>query len=181
MYFNINTSYRLENNFEILNGTIRNTAHRFWNHYYWKLPDFSCTNFGYCVTYGQNPKQNFIESGQTAAIRHKPYNSTNFRLNIESLNQIVSFCKNKNIKLFILSTPCRLEYKNHLDLKKIEMIDYNINAIVKKNPQLYYINYKNNPAFIDADFFDADHLNITGSKKLTLKIDSLIKNKTKIN
>jgi hypothetical protein len=175
MYFGINTSYKPENNFEILNGTMRNSARKFWNHYYWQLPDFSCTDLGYCITYGQNPNQNFIESGKTAAIRHRPYNIENFNLNIESLIQIISFCKIYNLKLFILSTPCRDEYKNLLDYKKIQLIDRTINNIVKSNSEVYYIDVKNNINFTAADFFDADHLNIKGSKKLTLKIDSIIK------
>ncbi len=175
MYFDINTSWKPENNFEILNGTIINTAHKFWNHYYWKLPDFSCTDLGYCITYGKNSKQNFIESGETAAKRHRPYNSSNFNLNIESLKQIISICKKKNIKLFILSTPCKTEYKNLLDHKNIFFIDSTINTIVDTNPNVYYFDFKNNSDFTNVDFFDADHLNIKGSKKLTLKIDSAIK------
>ncbi len=176
--FDINTSYSPDNNFEILNGTVRNTAHKFWTHYYWKLPDFSCTNFGYCITYGQNPKQNFIESGETAAKRHRPYNTNNFKKNIESLKQIISICKTNNLKLFILSTPCKNEYKNLLDKTNIRLIDSTINNVVKNNLAVDYLDFKNNPDFTDADFFDADHLNITGSKKLTLKIDSIVK-KTK--
>lgn len=175
IYVGINKSCALENNFEILNGTIRNTAHKFWNHYYWKLPDFSCTDMGYCITYGQNPKQNFAESGETAAKRHRPYNANNFNKNIESLKQIISICKTNNLKLFILSTPCKKEYKNLLDKTNIRLIDSTINSVVKNNLAVNYLDFKNNPDFTDADFFDADHLNITGSKKLTLKIDSIIK------
>lgn len=175
IYFGINTSWRPDNNFEVLNGTIINTAHKIWNHYYWRLPDFSSTNLGYCVTYASNPKLSFSTSGYAAYLKHKPYNHQNFRLNIISLGEIISFCKHRDIKLIILSTPCRKEYNAHLEKNLISIINRSMDSIVQANSMVTYISPKQIKSFTTIDFFDADHLNIRGAKKLTAAIDSMVR------
>ena len=45
--------------------------------------------------------------------------------------------------------------------------------VLKLNDSIYY-NFLTDKSFIAEDYYDADHLNEIGAKKLTLKIDSII-------
>ena len=175
IYFGIHSSCKPSNNFEILNGTTINSVRKLWNHYYKKLPNFSSTDLGYCVTYASNPKQSFELSGYNAYQKHKPYNYKNLNSNISSLGKIVSFCNQKKIKLIILNMPSRTEYTKHLDSRLIAVINHSMDSVVAVNASVEYLNFNNSVLFSEMDYFDADHLNIRGVKKITAKIDSIVR------
>ena len=49
----------------------------------------------------------------------------------------------------------------------------NIN-FCKQNKSIYYFDLLKDKSFKANDYFDADHLNEIGAKKLTMKLDSII-------
>lgn len=55
-----------------------------------------------------------------------------------------------------------------------------LNRIIKEHKHVTYKNYMNDTTFLKNDFYNADHLNKDGAKKLSLKLNSLI-NKIVIN
>ena len=47
--------------------------------------------------------------------------------------------------------------------------------LTKQYANTSYINWLSDDSFIASDFYDADHLNNIGAKKITLKMDTLVR------
>jgi hypothetical protein len=94
-------------------------------------------------------------------------------LNIESLDYIENFAKNNNIKLMYISTPVN---KSYYKLLKKNQLNYMLNFINerKDNKKIFYFDFMNNHNFKDKDFWDSDHLNRKGAKKMSNILDSLL-------
>ena len=51
-----------------------------------------------------------------------------------------------------------------------------MSSLTKNYNNTTYVDFLLDTSFVKADFYDADHLNDKGAKKLTIKLESLIKN-----
>ena len=61
-------------------------------------------------------------------------------------------------------------------VKKIEL-----SSLITESSNTFYYNLLTDASFNEIDFYDADHLNKIGAKKLTQKIDSLLVQNNSIN
>jgi hypothetical protein len=76
--------------------------------------------------------------------------------------------------VIIFTTPA---YKTYVQNLEINQLNNTINTVTKfadTYPNTRYYNLLNDKSFNQEDFFDADHLNETGAKKLSLIIDRII-------
>ena len=102
---------------------------------------------------------------------------------MELIEKIIEKCKEKSIKVILITTPFKKEYNNFFkeDLLKNNFYD-NIEKIRRKYNLLYFDlshDYKNFDE--ERDFRDYDHLNEEGSKKFMEILDEkLLENKIDI-
>lgn len=115
--------------------------------------------------------------------KKKLQENRNLDFNIELIEKIIEKCKEKSIKVILITTPFKKEYNNFFekDLLKNNFYD-NIEKIRSKYNLLYFDfshDYKNFDE--KRDFRDYDHLNEEGSKKFMEILDKkLIENKIDI-
>lgn len=103
------------------------------------------------------------------------YNNQKLKINEKSekyLNKIIDLCKEKNIKLILIKTPC---VYNSFDIAKLNYIED-----IAKEKDIMFLNYVKNIDKLNlnynTDFYDSGHLSITGSQKISLDIVNTINN-----
>lgn len=124
------------------------------------------------------PKEiNLVQSGFDRALNQtrKQGDRNHFKYNVQILNSIISLAKEMNFQLILYTLPAYQTYIYNLDPKQLSTT---INTAVKlktQNPEVVsYYNFLEDKSFTKADFYDSDHLNESGAKKLTAKISKLI-------
>ena len=82
----------------------------------------------------------------------------------------------RHIKVFLFTPPAYFTYTNNLNQKQLNQTIATAEALKKVNDHVSYINFLNDSTFIKSDFYDADHLNDIGAKKLTETINAYFNN-----
>lgn len=172
IHYGIYNNYNLADNYELFNNNFETNLNRIKNYYLSNRSNITCTELGAGPTDTIAAFQK-LKNGKERAIL-QTLDNTYFLKNIEILEYIAGFAKEKNIQVILFTTPA---YKTYVE--KLDPIQLNstINAAVKiKNSysNVSYINLLTDQRFAEKDFGDADHLNALGAKKLTLIIDSII-------
>jgi hypothetical protein len=174
IYYHIKFDAEIADHMEILSQFKVNLL-KLYNYYYLKDKGITSSALGWGTGYSSKIKNDLIETGKSAALRHSSKDDRYFNENLEILKSILAFAKAKNIEVFLFTAPAYKTYIKNLDSTQLNRT---INAAIQiagSNQNVTYFNLLKDPSFDKADFFDADHLNEIGTKKLTLKLDSLIK------
>ena len=182
IYYGIDTQ-SASDRFEILNGKPGINIQRIYNFYVKNNYSISCSEFGWATTYKSEVVNNLDESGITTALRHsyKDLHSERriklFKENITALSSFAEYCDKNNIQVLFITFPAYYTYRERLNTEQLQLMNETINGLVKKHNNCLYINWFDNSDFVREDFFDVDHLNEIGAKKITEKlalcIDSL--------
>ncbi|MBS7786141.1 hypothetical protein KIH23_02430 [Flavobacterium sp. CYK-55] len=91
---------------------------------------------------------------------------TDFTINARRIQEMINLCKQKGIKVLIVSMPQTRVYERYLNPKKLNKIIQTCTSFEQKNPGVaYYLNLFADKRFNDEDFYDADHLNDQGAVK----------------
>jgi len=120
-----------------------------------------------------------IKTGETAALRHTTKDLSKLNESLEILKEIIGFASENNIEIIFYTSPAYNTYVSNLDKNQLNLTINTITELTEKNSNCNYFNLLNDTHFYSDDFRDADHLNPEGAKKLSLRIDELISNKTK--
>ena len=159
MYYGFN-NYNPFENFEILGESPRRNFRKLSDYYLRHRSKVWSDELGN----GRAPKTVNVDSGIVAVRKHTQRKLSVFRENVAYLDSIVNFRKT-----IIISTPTYKTYYENLDPEQMSMTY----AAIKKQNADYY-DFMKDPSFNKEDFFDADHLNESGAKKFTLKLDSIL-------
>ncbi|RCW27023.1 hypothetical protein [Marinilabilia salmonicolor] len=121
--------------------------------------------------------ESFDITGRKAAIRHTPKDFKKFPQKKNQLEKLIEITTEKNIQLFLLTTPKMKQYRKHLSSEVLNKIDSLCLGFAIENENTHYINLRESNLFDDNDFYDSDHLNPEGAKKLSFylsgKLDSI--------
>jgi hypothetical protein len=174
LYWGIGSSTRLENHFELLNNTVRVNCDRIIAYYLKGKDEVSCNSLGWGTDYNSLKKEDLTATGIATAKRHTRQDSAAVSANLDVLKKIVDFSSQRNIHVLFFTPPAYKTYVENLEKKQLDQIIQTATKLAGENRNVTYVNLMNNPDFVAQDYFDADHMNEIGAKKLTLKIDSLI-------
>ncbi|WP_152560994.1 hypothetical protein [Flavobacterium sp. ASV13] len=182
IYYHINTgnNYNRSNHFELFNGKISDNIERIKEYYiHHKVKNITCNKYGSGVIYSSTKKKDLVETGKSAAKRHTQniHDNLYFKENTKILKNIVQLANSKNAKVIFITCPANKTYVENLNAAQLYATINFINRLVKSSPNASYYNFLSDKSFEDTDFYDADHLNKIGAKKLSLKIDNLLNEK----
>jgi hypothetical protein len=93
--------------------------------------------------------------------------------NQTGLINLVKILNSKNIKVIFITPPVFITYSKYIS-QKIRKENTIFIASVCKKYNAEYFDYFSDSSFIKKDFFDNDHLNFLGAKKLSLKLNNEI-------
>lgn len=180
LYYHINEGYDFYNDLEISNGKFENNLFRIGSYYVKGKNPVTTDRLGWGTICSSMEGKDLMETGVSAAKRHTVnLNIEYFQENIRTLNRIIEFGNSRKIKMIFITCP---GYKSYVDNLEKNQINNTVNAVINlssKNKNTSYYNMLDNKLFEGKDFYDADHLNEIGAKKLTLIINDLIKKEIK--
>ncbi len=179
IYYGINKYSTYRNNFEIINGKAGFNLIRLLNFYYKGSSEITCNKLGWGTIFHSENNMNLIETAQQSVKRHTVIkDSLCFANNIHTLKSIIEFAKQINARVIFLTSPAYKTYYKNLDQQQLNSTIHTISKLASQHKNTYYYNLLTDQSFNEDDFYDADHLNESGAKKLTFKMDSII---TKLN
>lgn len=167
IYWGYNAPYPLRNNLEILNGMGRQLKNM-WDYYSGRKPDGSCSPTGFGLSYHHTLRaKDWARSGEAAAVRHTIRTSqSTVDENIGFLKGIIDRCRERKIEVILFMPPAWNSYVARLDEGQLGNTLVVCEDLARRDG-VSFINLLKDPRFIEADFFDADHLNDLGAAKLT--------------
>ncbi len=189
IYYGINETGDYFSNFEILNTKFGDNLIRIKTYKFKNKSDLACNTLGWGTAYNSIKNKNLIETGKIAAKWHtiEIKNNLCFPKNIETINSIIKFAEKSDTKIIFITCPAYKTYVENLEQNQLSNTINSITQLTLKNSNSIYYNFLTDKSFLYRDFYDADHLNEIGAKKLTFKIDSIInkdkehKHRTKVS
>lgn len=175
IYFGMHLTLNPVNYSEILSNDLGVNSDRLDNYYLRNIPNNTCSKLGWGNTTVSENEQELILSGKAAAARHLSTDNKNFNKNIKTLKDIIEFAKVRNIGIVMCTPPAYKTYYTILNKNQLLTTMNVATELASSYDNVKYLNFLEDTSFIAEDFYDADHLNANGAKKLTLKIDPILK------
>jgi hypothetical protein len=173
IYYGIDVVKDLRYNSEILSSNFKINLKRLYKTYIEDVPVSYCTTLGWAANY--NTSSNTVDlntSGMSRAKYHTAISDANFfNENITMLSSIIEFAKRNNIKVLLFTSPCYKAYVANLKKEQLSRTIAEIEKLKCNFSNVSYINLLSDTSFLENDFFDANHVNHNGARKLTNKID----------
>ncbi len=177
IYYGIPLSKNLKSNAEIFNGRLLDHLIRVFNYYVKNIDEIGCTDLGWHINSTTEPGDSLYRHGIIAAEGHTiPEKQQHYAEMKSALDSIIEFSFRNGYKVIMCTTPVYKSYIENLNQAQMDSTLNTIARIIDKNSNCSYINLMGSKRFIDEDFFDGNHLNDVGARKLTLLIDSIINN-----
>jgi hypothetical protein len=177
LYYDMQLSNSLSENSELMSVNFKSNLSRIISFYLLNETSITCSEFGFGSNYKKS--KDLVNTGESAALRHTAKHLSKLNESVEILKEIISFASKNNIRIIFYTSPAYKTYVSNLDLNQLNLTINTITELAEKNSNCNYFNLLEDSSFNSSDFRDADHLNPEGAKKLSLKIDKLILNKTK--
>ncbi|MDR0603732.1 MAG: hypothetical protein LBG80_05435 [Bacteroidales bacterium] len=147
--------------------------------------NITCSKQGWGISYNSKNAHDLEETGKTAATRHTRNNIHSlqttriFNDNISILDSIINLCIVHNANVLLVTPPAYKTYCQHLNSEQLTVTIETANKIADKYQNCTYLNLMTDSSFVSTDYYDADHLSEIGAKKLSVLIDTYIKNSRK--
>lgn len=88
----------------------------------------------------------------------------------DALESMIRLCDSRNISVVLLITPTHQSYRNNLNQRQLDLMYSLIDSVVQRHQNVILYDVFSDPEYVTDDFFDADHLNDVGAKKLTERL-----------
>jgi hypothetical protein len=174
IYYGFNSSYKIKNYSEFLSNDNQINLLKLYAYYWSKQNTISCSKLGFGLDYNSKSQINLEESGLEASKRHTIAHFNDFEENKNYLLRLIQFTKTRHIKVYLFTPPAYFTYRNSLNKTQLNKTVETVESIQKENNHVVYVNYLTDSTFVKTDFYDADHLNEIGAKKMTLMIRDLV-------
>lgn len=137
--------------------------------------NIKCDSLGWGMGYSLANKIRDIDNANSMAVvkKHTAEDWSYLEENCFYLDKIVSYCKLRNIKLILITTPAWHTYYDNLDKRQLNKMY----EVIRKIPEVKYYDYLKDKRFVEDDFYDPDHLSDIGARKFTLILKSEVLDK----
>lgn len=176
IYYDIHVSWNPEENSEVLSLPFSINRHRLISYY---LQHESAVTSSY-LGYGCNFKSGHTSDLSATALKtirlHKMGSAKYFEIEKEALQKMISYCRDKEIKVILFIPPAYSGYSSHIDPGRLLATQNTCYDFARTYKNVFFFNLLKDSSFTESDYFDADHLNEIGAKKLSFMIDSILNN-----
>ncbi len=167
LYYDIQGSNTLSDHLEVTTSSGRNNAKKIFDYYVLGKDNISCSEFGFGLNYHSSIKRDLDKTGKDAAKRHTNASVENYYKNSNYLEKIISLAETKNVQVILFTPPVYKTYIDNMDKNQLLSMYYKIDELLEEYDHVKYVNYLDSGLFDNDDYYDADHLNEIGAKKLT--------------
>lgn len=178
IYYNINKYSSIEHLSEVLSLKLTTNLERIYQYYIQNVDSISCSELGWGVKYKSEKSKNLMVTGKGAALRHTAKDFKYLEENFAYLKSIVDLCQKRGVKVILFTPPAFKTYRDNLNIKQLNNMRKKINEITNLYSNCIYLDLIDSSLFVPNDFYDSDHLNDIGAKKLTLLLNQYILDET---
>lgn len=133
----------------------------------WQPPKLTWSATGQGLNYTKAARPENWDNGLARA-RSNIYRDFSAAPEMEGyLRSIADYCRKKGVRLLLVTTPLSKSYRENQDVVQGMDTRRRLDRFLREYPETYYVNFRDDPAFGAEDFYDADHLNLDGAKKLS--------------
>ena len=129
-----------------------------------------CDSLGWGTEYSLESRPADWDNGALRAEGNTRHDSTITLLNEQILDSLFAHCRRRAIRVVMVNTPTTPLFRRHEDPRQLALNRRVLANLLRRNPEVTFLDYEADSAFTADDFFDADHLNQYGAKKLTLML-----------
>jgi len=169
--YNLYTPKRLDvkvkHQFEVFSIKLKTNIKRLLDYYVYGKTKIKTSPAGWSVNTNIQPAADLNKKGKAAALKHTVSNKALFNENVAYLDEVVKYCKAQNILVLLVTTPTYKSYYLNVNPKQLQATTQTGKQMMLKYDNCKYYNLIDSPRFLESDFFDGDHLNRNGAKKLT--------------
>ena len=176
LYTTIALDYKFRHNSEVLSLGTSECLRVLKNYYLNDIPLLNCDSLGWGNNLSSRPKVDLKNAGEVAAKKHTAQSWNLLDENISNFKSLMKWCKERNIKVFVVSLPMYKSYRDNIDnaqFNKMIEVGENLEA---EFTNCKYFNYTASEKFSSNHFYDGDHLNANGAEKFSIIINNLIEN-----
>ncbi|AHM63496.1 hypothetical protein D770_26265 [Flammeovirgaceae bacterium 311] len=174
IYHDLYTTNRLNDYSEILSNSVKSGLLRMYNYYLKNNAEIACSALGYGLNNTYAKRRDLAETGAHTAEMHTYRDLADFEENYQAMLSIIKFAEKRNIRVLLYTPPAYETYVKNLYPVQLNMAISTAQELDKAFDNTYYINLLQDDAFVERDFYDADHMNEFGAEKLSRKIDSVL-------
>lgn len=171
IYYDLDIAQDFENGTEFFGNTGLANLKRVLVNFRNSGKTLTCNTSGYGIRSTQSKNTNFSESGEEASLRHTKESFEKFEYNYKIVEEIILLAKKRGIEVLLITTPAFDTYVENLSKNQLELMIDACNNLSDTYSNVEYEYYLDSTKFSQNDFFDADHLNDNGARKLTILID----------
>ncbi len=174
LYYNLNVSNKLKYKSEGLSVKLKNNLSRLKDYYLDQDKMIEVETSGWAFFKEERTINSIKQSGPIIAKRHTIKDDALVDENIEFLDKIMKLCENEGVKVLLVTLPAHKSYRDNLDKHQLDIVLSAGERMKQKYNNCSYLNLLKDDNFNDEDFYDADHLNREGAKKLSVLVDGFI-------
>lgn len=174
LYYNLNISNKLKHKSEVLSVKLKNNLTRLQDYYLNDEDMITVDPSGWATFDKEQVEKPINEMGLIAAKRHMAKDNTLVDENSQFLENLIQLCKAEDVNVVLVTMPAHQSYRENLSESQLELVLQAGKKMGTNYDNCQYLNLLDAQNFTDADFYDGDHLNRRGAKKLSRFIDRLI-------
>jgi hypothetical protein len=174
IYYHLHATNKFSDYFEVLSLPFSINRQRLIDYYIHHENNITMTRLGFGNNYKGKAESGLEATVLKESIIHKIKDFKNLSYETKSLEQIIASCNKKNIKVILLIPPVYSGYILTINPFQLTTTFNTCEHFKDTYKNVFYFNFLSDNSFTDTDYFDAAHLNQTGAKKISLKVDSII-------
>ncbi len=168
--------YQPEFNSEFFGNNLISVVPRIKGYYSGGISELYCNELGFGLNYSFGKRKTDWENTGFSDAKHQKSNISKelYNQNLGCLNRIIEECNNRDISVILIAIPAWHTFVKNIDTRLLESTDAIYIHLAELNRNVRYINLLNDKRFVADDFYDADHLDEIGAKKLTLILNDTL-------
>ena len=148
---------------------------RVFRYYIKRESPITSTELGWGNFYKSEESKNLLETGKETAKKHeKNMDLKMVDTNVDLINSIINTCKQRNIHVLLITMPTYQSYRDNINNEYLNIALTTAGNIAQKHENCTYLNLHEDASFVVEDFYDGDHLNDIGAKKLSLLVNKTL-------
>lgn len=181
LYYNLGVSNNLKFQSEVLSVKLKNNVTRLYDYYFDDSSPINVTPKGWGIFENEHAEEEINVLGRSVAKKHTATTNELVKENSKFLEKIVQLCQKNNINIVLVTLPAHKSYIENLNQEQLNTVLTLAEKLEKKYNNCTYLNFLEHKDFKNKDFYDGDHLNKNGSKKLSLLVDEFLNNNITTN
>lgn len=176
LYYGIKAYSRAVDYTELLSHRFQDNITLITDYYYRHRSNIHCSPMGWGMNYNSTRLDtvSLRASGRTAAMKHNVVATQFVRANLAIIDSILAIADRKHCRVVFYTPPTYRSYRAAIRGEVFRSMTDTLERIVSVHSNCLYYNMFDSPLFGASDFFDGDHLNHAGARKLSQALDSLM-------